>query len=239
MIRVYVVTEVRSYREALVRVLDQTGRVEIVGSAGHPADAQCDLERIEADVALLDVPGAEGPTWARALGVAAPAVRLIVLGLGEAEDEVVAWAEAGIAGYVGREACLEELLAAIEGVMRGAAPCPASTVSLLLRRISAGPEWAVSNWAAERHLTAREREIVRLIAQGLSNQQIARHLHIALATVKNHVHNILEKLGVHGRLEAVREVRRGGFVRRPASIDDPRIVPGLRALHGVEAAGVH
>jgi DNA-binding NarL/FixJ family response regulator len=220
MIDIYVVTEVRSYRDALALAFGRTGRIRVVGSAAHPADAVSELAIVHPDVVLLDLAGADGPEWARKIGAATPQVRLIVLGLKEAEHDVVAWAEAGVSGYVGREACLESLVSAIEAVARGEAPCPARATAMLLRRIADGPDAAVAAWERGRLLTLREWEIVRLVGQGLSNQQIARGLYIALPTVKNHVHNILEKLGVHRRGDAVQAVRQAGFVRRAAHVVD-------------------
>jgi DNA-binding NarL/FixJ family response regulator len=213
MIGVYIVTEVRTYREALEQALALTGCVRIVGRAAYPCDALPELGPLAPDVVLLDLAD-EGPYWARELGEVSPDVRVIVLGVRETEEEVIAWAEAGVAGYVGLEACLRDMVAAIEGVMRGEAPCPPRTAAFLLRRIAAGPLENAVPASADRRLSVREGEILRLIGQGLSNQQIARCLFISLSTVKNHVHNILEKLGVHRRADAVREMRRAGSALR-------------------------
>jgi DNA-binding NarL/FixJ family response regulator len=229
MIRVYIVTACRSYREALEQVLRRTGTMTVVGSACHPADALYELQQLAPDIVLLDLADGEGPGWARALTESAPEVRVIVVGIREAEADVLAWAEAGVAGYVGIEARLEDLVAAIEGVARGEAACSPRAAVFLLRRIAGGRALGQDDRVgdvvriADRHLSARESEILRLIGQELSNQQIARRLFISLSTVKNHVHNILRKLGVHRRADAVREMRRAGSVvgapaspRRPA-----------------------
>ena len=212
MVKVYIITGVRPYRQALEQALGATGRLIVVGGTEHPAEASLELSLLMPEVVLLDHPGPDGPVWASELRSMTPGVRVIVFGLEEAEHEVIAWAEAGVAGYVGREADLAEVVGAIEGVMRGEAACRPQTASILLKRIAAGPERSASTWRPDRHLTAREREILHLVGQGLSNQQIARRLFIALPTVKNHVHNILEKLEVSRRNDAVREIRRGAFV---------------------------
>ena len=211
MIGVYVITENRCYRDGLEQALRLSGRVQVVGTAAHPADALPEVVTLRPGVALLDL-STDGPAWVWELGAAAPETRVLALGLGEAEQEVVAWAEAGVAGYVGREACLDELLEAIEGAVRGEAHCSGGMGAILLRRIVRGPFSQEPMFDRERRLTSREGEIVRLVAKGLSNQQIARSLCIALPTVKNHMHNILEKLGVHRRFDAVREIRRFGLV---------------------------
>ncbi len=230
MIETYIVTEVRAYRDALASALGRTGHIRVVGSAAHPADAACELATVHPDVVLLDLAGADGPDWARVIGAASPQLRLIVLGLEEAEHDVIAWAEAGVSGYVGREACLEDLVAALEAVTHGEAPCPARATAILLRRIAAGPHAPMAAWERGGLLTLREREIMRLVGQGLSNQQIAKGLYIALPTVKNHVHNILEKLGVHRRGDAVQAVRQAGFVRRTEAVVDRNSSRGL-AVH--------
>jgi two-component system nitrate/nitrite response regulator NarL len=228
MIRTYIVTACRPYREALEQALARTGRTVVVGSASHPAGAMHELLQLAPDVVLLDLADGEGPGWAWGLREAAPGARVIVVGVWEAEAAVLAWAQAGVAGYVGIDACLEDLVAAIEGVVRGEAACPPRAAAFLLRRIAGGPAGGPSDEAgacpaiADRHLSARESEVLQLIGQGLSNQQIARHLFISLSTVKNHVHNILDKLGVHRRADAVREMRRAGLVVRAG--------PGTRRL---------
>jgi two-component system nitrate/nitrite response regulator NarL len=214
MTRIYIITEVRSYRDALEQALGRSGRVEVVGSAAHPVEAAGEIEALHPEVVLLDSAGPLGPQWAGELRSIVPDAGVIALGLGEAEHEVIAWAEAGVAGYLGREASLDELLSAIEGATRGEAACSPHAAAILLRRIAVGPSAPVPAWQRERHLTAREREILNLVGQGLSNQQIAGRLFLALSTVKNHVHNILEKLEVHRRIDAVREIRRAGFVSR-------------------------
>jgi two-component system, NarL family, nitrate/nitrite response regulator NarL len=213
MVRVYIIAEVRCYRDALAASLAEA-RVDVVGVAEHPLQAVSEIRALSADVVLLDLAAPEGPLWVRELGEVTPSTRVLVLGMGEAEHEVVTWAEAGVSGYLGRDASVQELVTAIEGSVRGEAPCHPRTAAILLRRVAAGPMEKRTAWQCDRHLTPREQEMVHLLGKGLSNQQIARSLCIALPTVKNHVHNILEKLGVAGRADAVRAVRRAGFVVR-------------------------
>ncbi len=231
MIGTYIITEVRSYRDALEEALRRSGRVEVVGSAAHPLEAASAIEALHPDVVLLDLPGAMGPRWVGEIRSLVPDASVIALGLGEAEHEIIAWAEAGVAGYLGREASLDELLSAIEDAGRGDAACSPHAAAILLRRISAGPSTPRPPWQRDRHITMREREILNLVGQGLSNQQIARRLFLALPTVKNHVHNILEKLEVHRRIDAVREIRRAGFVLRPELVAEGAR-PMLHAVHG-------
>jgi two-component system, NarL family, nitrate/nitrite response regulator NarL len=130
------------------------------------------------------------------------------------ETEILAFAEAGIAGFVTLEASVAELVEAIESVARGEALCSPSVAAALLRRLAS---LAHSRTSADPTgpLTAREREILALIDEGLSNKQIAQRLRIELPTVKNHVHHILVKLGADRRAEAAALVR-GSVVRARA-----------------------
>jgi len=119
----------------------------------------------------------------------------------------------GIAGFVTSEASVAELVAAIESVARGESLCSPSVVAALLRRLgSLARSWAEAD--PTQPLTRREREILELIDEGLSNKQIAQRLRIELPTVKNHVHNILGKLGVRRRAEAAALVRPSLMLQR-------------------------
>jgi two-component system, NarL family, nitrate/nitrite response regulator NarL len=242
MVRVYIITEVRCYRDALAASLAEAG-MDVVGVAEHPLQAVSEIRDLAADVVLLDLAAPEGPLWVRELAEVTPSTRVLVLSMGEAEHEVVTWAEAGVSGYLGRDASVQELVVAIEGSVRGEAPCHPRTAAILLRRVATGPMDERSMWQCDRHLTPREQEMVHLLGKGMSNQQIARSLFIALPTVKNHVHNILEKLGVTGRADAVRAVRRAGFVVREGLAAGPPELPHrteavLRLVRGAVIQGV-
>lgn len=128
------------------------------------------------------------------------------MGIPDADEHLIAFAEAGVLGFLEGEATVDELVASVECVARGEASCPPRVAATLLRRITfltAAPARAADSTA----LTARERQIVQLIAEGLSNKEIAQRLYIEVATVKNHVHNILEKLQVSSRGEAAARLR--------------------------------
>ena len=143
----------------------------------------------------------------RALRDARPDAHVVALGVPEDESEVIACAEAGAAGLVTLEGSLDDLEAMLESVGRGETLCSPRVAAALLRRVAA----LADDHAASGHarLTAREREIVQLVDRGLSNKEIARELQIELTTVKNHVHNILDKLHVRRRADAAARVRRG------------------------------
>jgi len=207
MVRLLIVTDARFYREGLARVLATDGRVEVVESAPSMEQAMAALAACHPDVVLVDAASPEALPGVSAILDWSPEVRIVALGVTDAERDVIAFAEAGVAGYVLRDASLEELVATVESAARGELRCSPKLAATLLRRVAslaATPD----DRSAQHHVTAREREILRLVDEGLSNKEIAARLFIQVATVKNHVHNILDKLGVRRRGEAAARMRR-------------------------------
>ena len=204
--RLLVVASVRLYREGLAEIFRGRDDVEVVAEAADAADCLGLLPRTRPDIVLLDMT-TDGLAGVRAIRAAAARVRIVAVAVPESEGDVVACAEAGVAGYVTREQSLEDVVAVVESVVRGEMICSPRIAAMLVRRVAAlaGDRGAAESRAPR--LTARELEIVGLIDNGLSNKQIARRLSIEVATVKNHVHNILEKLHVDRREEAAARVR--------------------------------
>jgi DNA-binding NarL/FixJ family response regulator len=208
-IRVFLLVETRLYRDGISRALAEDDRFAIAGTAG---DLSATLAAIDAlgppDVLLLDHAIPEGVDAAHRLHKRWPDLRIVALAVREANDEVIPWAEAGVAGFVARSASLEELLAGVAAVAAGDGLCSPRLAAVLLHRVAAladerRPARAIGG------LTQREREIVILLEEGLSNKEIATRLCIQVATVKHHVHSILEKLQVRRRGEAASLVRGG------------------------------
>lgn len=230
MARVIVVSGIRLYRDGLAEVLSQEADISVVGALGHEADNLERLDALRADVVLVDLGAPEGLGFLHAVAQRHPHAKLVALGLPETETHVVACAEAGAAGYVPREATLDDLLRAIRAAEQGEARCSPKVAAGLFRRLA---RWARSEpggflEAGEQPLTRREHQVAGLIEQGLSNKEIAVRLGIELATVKNHVHNLLEKLRVHRRGEAAARLRRratnmptGELARRPSVQSSP------------------
>lgn len=152
---------------------------------------------------------------ARELACVAESTRIVVLGVPEDDYDVISCAELGVAGFVPREASAVELIAAIESAARGEVRCSPRIVGVLFRRIAAlSRERRAVGQQAE--LTAREAQIHELLGQGLSNKMISRKLGIELATVKNHVHSVLAKLGVRRRAQVASLAhRRSGVAAAP------------------------
>lgn len=219
MSRVVIISSIRLYRDGLAEVLAQQGGISVAGTLGHPPVGLDGLAETRPDVVLVDLGTPEGLAIMRRVAQNHPAVRVVALGLPETESDVVACAEAGAAGYVPREATLEDLVRVIRAAERGEIQCSPRVAAGLFRRLA---RWAQSEPAGTpelpaTRLTRREYEVAGLIEQGLSNKEIASRLGIELATVKNHVHNLLEKLRVHRRGEAAARLRRQG----PGSLGAP------------------
>jgi two-component system nitrate/nitrite response regulator NarL len=216
-IRVLVASHIRLYRESLGRVLEQAKeQITLVGVAASAADAIEQVHRLTPDIALLDMAMGDAFAVARQLGRFATASRIVALGMAENEAEVLNCAQIGIAGYVTRDASIADMLDAVEATARGEVHCSPKIAGSLFRRIAAlSTERA--NGTTPSALTARESQILRLLQQGMSNKMISRSLGIELPTVKNHVHSILTKLGIHRRTEAISLL----YARPPQSFSEP------------------
>jgi two-component system nitrate/nitrite response regulator NarL len=197
-LEVLVIAGIRFYRDGLAATLAGLPEVGTVRTAAGGGDGLAAVRWGEPDIVLLDMGLPDAVPMARALSRVAPRTSIVALGLQETEDQVLACVEAGITGYVGRESSLGDLVRAVRAAARGEAVCSARISGSLMRRVAA-VAGAVPSARPTRRLTAREREIVELIANGLVNREIADRLGIELCTVKNHVHNILDKLGVTNR----------------------------------------
>jgi two-component system nitrate/nitrite response regulator NarL len=195
---------VRFYRQGLAELLAHQAGIMVQGVAANEAAAISQAQAVCPDVILLDTNLPESLITVRTLLQVAPRARVIALAVTEAEEEVISYAEAGISGYVTADASLEELTATIRSVASGQLLCPPRIAAALLRQVTRiaggiGPD-------LER-LTPRQLQIVKLIAEGLSNKEVAGYLNISVATVKNHVHQILDKLGAKRRGQAAARIR--------------------------------
>jgi DNA-binding NarL/FixJ family response regulator len=204
---VFIVTAVRLYRDALTAAVAAGGRLDIVGTAADVKAARTRIAELRPDVVLIDAAVEPALPAVQELRATSATTKIVVLGLPEddLEREVLAHVQAGAAGYATRNASLADLIDTVECAARGDMMCSASVAGALARSLALlAQEHKPSR--VDAILTAREREIAGLIADGLSNKQIARELHIELPTVKNHVHRILGKLEVSRRGEAAARV---------------------------------
>lgn len=206
-IDILIVAGVRLYQEGLELALSSDPRFRVVASAANHTEGIARIASLPRcpDVAVIDVGPPLSFDSARALRIQAPQMHLLAVAIGGADDDVVSWAEAGVSGFVSRETPLNGLMQAIDSIATHGSVCaPDITVRLLRRLESVGS----ARWApASTTLTPRERDVVGLIDQGQSNKEIARALHLSIATVKNHVHSILDKLQVSSRGQAAAAMR--------------------------------
>jgi len=209
-IRVLIVADVRFYRDGLADIIARHPRCCVVGTASSRRDAVERVRDTSPDIVLLDTAMPEGLAAASEIAGGSSA-KVVAIALDETPHAVLEWAEVGASGYVPRDASMADLVASIERTARGELQCSAEIAASMIRRV-----WALSKSTGDRQptttvqLTPREREIMRLIDQGMSNKDIARHLGIGVATAKSHVHHILEKLNVRRRSQASARLRQIG-----------------------------
>jgi DNA-binding NarL/FixJ family response regulator len=219
-LRVTIVDTHQLFRECLATALGKWNRIGKVEVAGGRDEALAQLEREEPDVLLVGLARSTGGVeLIHEVRRRMPAVRILVLGSRSSEQEGLALMEAGVQGYLMGDQSLEDLRRAVLGLAEGGAVCsPRVTSALFSRLAQLGHQRRVSARLDFLDLTARELEILQLIAEGCSNQAIAERLCLSVHTVKNHVHKILETLGVGSRWAAVEHAIDRGWLkerRRP------------------------
>jgi DNA-binding NarL/FixJ family response regulator len=203
-----IVSEVCFLRESLAEILTRAG-IMVCGQSGTLPLALALAQTQQPEIVLLDFAFPGGIKAAMSLAAALPEASVVALAIAETEENVLAWAEAGIAGYVPNTASVADLVSLIEQIRRGEQTCPTRIVGSLLRRIGAGERAGNQASAAATPLTRREVEISSLIVTGLSNKDIARRLGISLSTTKSHVHNLLGKLSLQRRADIMVRMHAG------------------------------
>ena len=209
---IIIVSDTRLYREGLALSLARVDRVVVVGVADTVASALTCIEDKNPEVAVLDFAMRDALALPHAIAAARMQVKIVAFSVADMEDEICECAEAGIAGYVARNGSKEDLIAAVENAVRGEVLCSPRVAASLFRRLAAHVQ-TTKQQPPEAALTSRELDIIALIDRGLSNKEIARQLRISLPTVKNHVHNILEKLQVRRRGAAAALLREAALAR--------------------------
>lgn len=203
-IRLLVVDDHTLFRRGLIALLSQHARLQVVGEAGDAGEAQRRAAELQPDLVLLDnhLPGVRGVDALPGLREAAPAARVLMLTVSEAEDDLAAALRQGAKGYLLKTIDGDALLAAIERCMAGeSVVSPEMTPKLVAAfQSKARPPQAAPD--ALESLSPRERDTLRGIARGASNKEIARQLDIAETTVKIHVQHILRKLKLSSRVQA-------------------------------------
>ena len=205
-LRVLVCDDHALFRRGLQMVLEQEPDLELVGEAADGEEVVARAQELMPDVILMDVrmPRKSGIEAASEIKDALPHVKILMLTISDDEADLYEAIKAGASGYLLKEIPIEEVADAIRSVWAGQSRISPSMASKLLT------EFAAMSKATEEkpqmpapRLTDREMEVLRLVAQGLNNRDIAAKLFISENTVKNHIRNILEKLHLHSRMEAV------------------------------------
>lgn len=205
MIRVLLVNEIELTCNLITTVLEDEEDMQVVGRTGSPTDA---LERVSGcDVVLVSPQLANERTLSLVSRIkeCTPDVKVVMLGLTETEEHVLPFVQAGASGYILPDDSVDDMLSRIRAATKNRAIVSPEIAAALMERVSelaraaSGP---VIDEDVTAELTPRELEILYLIDEGLTNQEIADQLVIEVGTVKNHVHNILQKLEVTNRREA-------------------------------------
>jgi len=212
-VRVLVVSDVRLVQEGLRTVLAQQHGLDVV-SAVDMLHAKDHSARLRPDVVLFDAARQDCLESVKELVAAAPRAKVVAFGVKEKDEEILALAAAGTAGYVRDSAESKDIARVLEGIMCDELPCSPRAAASLYRCVATlSPHNNDTADVVNLHhtcpvpLSRRELQIAHLIDRGLTNKEIARQLGIEAATVKNHVHNICEKLSVHRRGEAIARIR--------------------------------
>ncbi|MBZ5701602.1 MAG: response regulator transcription factor [Acidobacteriia bacterium] len=212
--RLFLAAENRLMREVLARKLANRKEFEIVGLGAESANLAEELLASGAEILVLSSRGnlTADLTLIRAIRVRAPKVRILQIGMRGGETEFLQCVRAGVSGYLPRDASAEEVLEGVRRVRDGGAACSHELCLLLFRYFE---REAVALPSASIHeqlgFTRREQQIIPLLAQGLSNKEIASHFSLSEQTVKNHLYRMKRKSGAEGRMGIVQQCRTQGF----------------------------
>jgi two-component system, NarL family, nitrate/nitrite response regulator NarL len=212
MMRLLIVSNVRVVRDALPPLLARHDGIDVVGTAELLKAVDRNRE-LRPDIVLFDAARRDDVRHVQGMVSAEPRCKVVAFGVKETHEDIVALAAAGTAGYVPEYATSADMVQVLQRAMCGELVCSPRAAASLYRQVAvlaqSGQTPPGRHSDGERLLSRRELQIASLIDRGLTNKQIARELGIEVATVKNHVHNICEKLCVHRRGEAAARVRAG------------------------------
>ena len=202
-LRLVIASEIRFLRESLGAVLGRVASLSVVGYGADLGQTLNVSRDLRPDMVLIDAAMRDGPPAVRPLREIRAGLQVVAFAVSESVDTVVAWAEAGVTGYIPKTASMSDLHALVAEISAGRQTCSPLVAAGLLQRVAATAVDTPQQASGPHALTPRELEIVRLISTGLSNKEIARQLNIGLATAKSHVHNVLGKLNVQRRGQVV------------------------------------
>jgi DNA-binding NarL/FixJ family response regulator len=201
-IKILIAVAVRLYRDGLAAALSAQPSLCITGTAATSLEARAAVHQAVPDVVIVDVSLEDVRELMRALRSECSNSRILAFAVEDDITAILSYAEAGADGFVTANGSVSELVEAIERITAGELLCSPKVAAQLLRRAAHQPR-AASGHDAGPSLTGREGQVFSLLKEGQSNKEIAGALHISEATVKNHVHNVLRKLQVSTRGQAV------------------------------------
>jgi two-component system NarL family response regulator len=222
-IRVVLVDDQQVCRKGVRALLEEDGGFEIVGEAGNGAQGLETVLATRPDVVLMDVqmPVCTGVLATRNIKAQCPDIRVIMLTVSDVDDDLFDAIKAGADGYLLKDLKPDELFQMIRGVLAGETPISPPVAGKLLGEFRKRP-WRETAPTAGSQLTEREKEILQFVAAGQSNAEIGLRLYIVEGTVKNHLHNILEKLHLQNRVQAAAFAIREGLVQPPDETPEER-----------------
>jgi DNA-binding NarL/FixJ family response regulator len=216
MVRVLIVDDQTVVREGLAAILSTDPEIEVVGLAGDGQEALDLVSQAHPDVVLMDLkmPVLNGVQATQRLCQAYPHLYVLVLTTYAADEWVFDALQAGAAGYLLKDTRRDELIAAIKGTALGKSYLDPAIAGKVMQQATAVPSRAAPDGSESEALTERELQVLRLLAPGYRNPEIAERLYLARGTVRNYVSVILQKLGVSDRTQAVLEALKRGLVDR-------------------------
>jgi len=230
MLNLAIVSDIRLYREGLGKILGDIDIINIVDVTDNHEDILSLLEVGRLDIVLLDMRMVTSCTVLAAMAKYYDNTKIIAVAVPENDANYQLCVESGITGYLSKESTVEELVDAIKTVNNGSIYCPYKITQFILKTVKSKcnknqvNEIKLTYSKLLNELTQREKQIAKLLAEGLSNKLIAKTLNIELSTVKSHVHNILGKMGVESRVQAAGMLQENNLSQRSQYLDlDPQL----------------
>jgi two-component system, NarL family, nitrate/nitrite response regulator NarL len=218
-VRVLLVDDQPLFRTAIASLINAQDDFTVVGEAENGLIAVERAHELKPDLIVMDVemPVMDGVEATRLLSEQMPGIRIVMLTVSDSEEHLFDAVRNGASGYLLKDLRPDQLYDMLRSVMRGETPISPAVAGLLISEVRSGNWTAVEAPSATTGppITARELEILQLVAEGLSNKQIGRRLSITEGTVKNHVHNALEKLHLDNRIQAASYIVRQGLGHSP------------------------
>jgi DNA-binding NarL/FixJ family response regulator len=216
-IRLLIVEDHVLLREGLVSLLKAEPDFDVVGEAGSVAEAIAMSRQLKPNLILMDysLPDGTGLDATRAILAENPDTDIVFLTIHESDDDLFAAIRSGAKGYLLKNIPVSKMVTALKGIEHGEAPLSRGMVSRILAEFARKDQMIESNLSADWALTSRELEVLKEISTGASNQEIANRLSISVYTVKNHIHNTLEKLDLKNRRQLADFASQHGLTKPP------------------------